>query len=101
MKKIVLSQGTIDALKQIDAKYAEINQQGQEVINQLNSQLQALANQKNMILTVVRSENKVDPSLKLKMNEDYSLEEISDEEFKTLIATPANKEADIIEIQEQ
>ena len=92
MKKIVLSQGTIDALKQIDAKYAEINQQGQEFINQLNSQLQALANQKNMILTVVRSENKVDPSLKLRMNEDYSLEEISDEEFKNLTATPEAKE---------
>jgi len=97
MKKIVLSQGTIDALKQIDAKYAEINQQGQEVINQLNSQLQALANQKNMILTVVRSENKVDPSLKLKMNEDYSLEEITDEEFKNLTTTPEMKTTDIIE----
>ena len=96
MKKIVLSQGTIDALKQIDAKYAEINQQGQEVINQLNSQLQALANQKNMILTVVRSENKVDPSLKLRMNEDYSLEEITDEEFNKLTTVPTEKEPEAV-----
>ena len=97
MKKIVLSQGTIDALKQIDAKSEEINKQGREVINQLNSQLQALANQKNMILTVVRSENKVDPTLKLKMNEDYSLEEITDEEFNKLTTGPTVKEADIVE----
>ena len=50
-----------------------------------------------MILTVVRSENKVDPSLKLKMNEDYSLEEITDEEFKNLTTTPEMKTTDIIE----
>lgn len=97
MKKIVLSQGTIDALKQIDAQQAEINQQGQEFLNQLNSQIQLLANQKNMILTVVRSENKIDPSLKLKMNEDYSLEEISDEEFNKLTTAPDMQTKDIIE----
>lgn len=91
MKKIVLSEGTIDALKQIDAKQVEINEQGQQVLNQLQSQSQFLANQKQMILTVIRSENKIDPSLKLKLNEDYSLEEISDEEFKTLTTVPGEK----------
>ena len=91
MKKIVLSEGTIDALKQIDAKQVEINEQGQQVLNQLQSQSQFLANQKQMILTVIRSENKIDPSLKLKLNEDYSLEEISDEEFKTLTTVHGEK----------
>jgi predicted O-linked N-acetylglucosamine transferase (SPINDLY family) len=89
--KIELSQGTIDALKQIDATYEQINQQGQETLNQLQSQLQQLANQKNMILSVVRLEKNVDPAIKLRLNEDYSLEEITDEQFKELTA-----KADII-----
>jgi len=97
MEKIVLSQGTIDALKQIDTTYDNINEKAQAYLNGLNAQIQALAEQKNMILNVIRAEKGISPSIKLRLNADYSLEEITEEEFNQLTTSADMKVKDIIE----
>lgn len=86
---------TKESLKAIDAAIAQqtkaINEQSEAYKKTVN----ALQVQKNMLLSTVIEEKEIDVTLKLKLNEEYNIETITQEEYDKLMESPKALELDV------
>ncbi len=99
MTEIILKQKTKDTLKAIDAtiratteKATKELQAAQIVVNSLNAQ-------KSQILSSIMVEREVPDDVKMKINENYDLIQITEEEYRELTADPRNTPIDTSKVE--
>ncbi len=93
--KIELKPATVETLKEINEKVTEISNNLKTHYQEYLMQLRALNAQKSIILGTIIKEKELDTEKRYILNEDYSLEELSEERFEELSKQAENIVLDV------
>lgn len=86
---------TKESLKAIDAAIAQQTKAINEQAEAYKKTVNALQVQKNMLLSTVIEEKEIDVTLKLKLNEEYNIEVITQEQYDKMMGLPNSLELDV------
>lgn len=96
MKDIIeLSEGTVKTLKEMDEALKTHVKNFQDKVTEYNNIVTGFQTQKQIILSTVLQEKNLDTSKKYKLNEDYTIELISDEDYALLLEDSKNKALEV------
>ena len=90
-----LNPKTKDSIKAIDAAITQQTNAIKAAHEAYQKTIAALNSQKSMIITTVIEERGIDIASKLKLNENYDIEVISQEEYDKLVENPNNLPLDV------
>lgn len=98
MQKFNLKKGTVDILKTLDSQLETASKEIKEAVDKFNNVVKYVNSQKSLVVSTVLKELEVDPDTQFKLNEDYTIEEVSKEDFEALSKNPGNMQIDTAEV---
>jgi len=98
MQKFNLKKGTVDILKNLDSQLETSSNEVKEALDKFNNFVKYVNNQKSLVVSTVLKELEVNPETQFKLNADYTIEEVSKEEFEALTKDPGNVQIDTAEV---